>query len=422
MDSLEMNDTSRNEWHRNWRLVAAGSVCMFVTTIPPAVVGVFIKPLEREFGWSRTSITSAAAMTMIVAAFLSPFVSTALQRYGACWIGLIGMALTSLLFAAVALTTNHLGVYLGIWLFISCAIAFGGGQPWTTAVSRAFTYDRGLALGFTIAGGSIAAAVSPLIAANLMIEYGWRNAIAIMGLSAFAIFLPTTVFLIRGKSSVRDQAFDANTATIASESQSGITPQEALRSRAFWQLQSGLIFGCMIVNGMAVNLIPMLTSRALSTVQAASVVSALGVGAFVGKFIVGWLIDRIHPPRVVAATRLAGAAAAMVLYTADHHISLGTAYFVAFVAGIAVGGEIPVTALLSARQFGMCHFPKLYAWTFAGNRVASGVGPMLLALLYDLHGDYQWALGMSAALLCVSALLIATLKPGVPCASATRSR
>lgn len=414
-----MNDTSRNEWRRNWWLVAAGSVCMFVTTIPPAVVSVFIEPLEREFGWSRASITSAAAMTMIVAAFLSPFVSTAFQRYGARWIGLIGMALSALLFAAVALTSNHLGVYLGIWFLISCAVTFGGGQPWTTAVSRSFTHDRGLALGVTIAGGSIAGAISPLIAANLMIEYGWRNAIAIIGLSAFAIFVPITFFLIRGKSPARDQALAASTATVASESQSGVTPHDALRSPAFWQLQCGLILGCMIVNGIAVNLIPMLTSRALSVVQAASVVSALGVGAFVGKFLVGWLMDRIHPPRVVAATRLAGAAAAIVLYTADHHIGLGTAYFVAFVAGIAVGGEIPVTAFLSARQFGMSHFPRLYAWTFAGNRVASGVGPMALALLYDLHGDYQWALGMSAALLCVSALLIATLKPGVHCARKT---
>lgn len=414
-----MNDISRNEWRRNWWLVAAGSVCMFVTTIPPAVVSVFIEPLERDFGWSRASITSAAAMTMVVAAFFSPLVSAALHRYGARWIGFIGMALTALLFAAVALTTEHLWVYLSIWFLISCAVAFGGGQPWTTAVSRSFTHGRGLALGVTIAGGSIAGAISPLIAANLMIEYGWRNAIAIMGLSVFAVFVPITFFLIRGKSPARDQALAASTATVASEPQSGITPHEALRSRAFWQLQFGLIFGCMIVNGIAVNLIPMLTSRALSTVQAASVVSAVGVGAFVGKFLVGWLMDRTHPPRVVAATRLAGAAAALVLYTADHNIGLGTAYFVAFVAGIAVGGEIPVTAFLSARQFGMSHFPKLYAWTFAGNRVASGVGPMALAMLYDLHGDYQWALGMSAALLCVSALLIATLKPGVHGARAT---
>lgn len=419
-DDEQMQPASRNEWRLNWWLVAAGTVSMFVTTVPPGVIGVFIQPLETAFGWSRTSITSAVAMTMLVSAFFSPMLGVAIQRYGARWIGFCGMALTPLFFASLAFVTSQIWVYLGIWFLISCAIALGGIQPWTTAVSRAFTHDRGLALGLAIAGASLAGAISPPLSAYLVATYGWRAAYAILGLGCFAIFVPIAFLLIRGRSPIQTDAKAVAVETTPVEPDTGMTPREALRSRNFWQLQAGLVLGCMVVNGMAVNFIPMLTARSLTTIEAAGAMTALGIGAFVGKFLVGWLMDRIHPPLVVVITRLAGAATAFFLLYVEHHISMGLAYAVGFIAGIAVGGEIPETAFLSARQFGMAHFQRLYAWTFAGNRVSSAIGPVVLALLYDLHGDYRWALGMGAGLLVVSALLIATLGPPTHSSRAAR--
>ncbi|MDR7103730.1 MFS transporter [Croceicoccus sp. BE223] len=403
-----MHATHPGEWRLNWRLVAAGAVGMFVTTVPPASIGVFIEPLERDFGWSRTAITSAAAMTMIVAAFFSPPLGRAIDRYGARMLGFIGMLITPLVFAAVALVTSDVWMYLAIWFVMSLAITLGGGQPWTTAVSRGFVKDRGLALGLTIAGASIAGAATPPTAAWLVENFGWRSAHAIMGIACFIVFVPICLVLIRHKAvplaMTEQSGADGKPAEL-----SGMTPQRALRSPLFWQMQIGLVLGCLIVNGIAVNLIPMLTSRGMTTIEAASAMGLLGVGAFIGKFIVGWLMDRFYPPVVVGVTRLLGAVAALLLFFSGDAIGTGEAYLVAFIAGTAVGGEIPITAFLSARAFGMAHFASLYAWTFAANRLASGLGPMLLAFLYDLRGDYQMALIASTVLLVASALLIFTL-------------
>lgn len=398
------------EWRNNWRLVAAGSAGMFVTIMPTSAISVFIQPLEAEFGWSRTAITSAAAMTMLVAAIFSPPLARMIERYGARGIGLAGMAITPLLFAAVSLVDGEIWTYLLLWFLISCGIAAGGAQPWTTVVSKAFSKSRGLALGFTIAGASFAGIVTAPIAAHMLDQYGWREAHLYMGLATFAIFVPITLWLVRVRRDPAEPAASSPAASADAVSGGVLTPGTALRSRLFWQLQAGLFVGCLIVTGIAINFIPMLTSRGLSMTNAAYAMSFLGMGAFVGKFIVGWAMDRMSPPLVVGTTRLFGAASAIILLFADHSISMEGACLAGVIAGIGIGGEIPLTAFMSARYFAMTHFARLYGWTFAGNRIASGVGPLCIAMMFDFNGDYMLALAGSAVLLLLSAVSIFTLE------------
>ena len=43
---------------------------------------VFLLPLEREFGWARSQLTSVYSMYLLVGAFIAPLAGTLFDRYG----------------------------------------------------------------------------------------------------------------------------------------------------------------------------------------------------------------------------------------------------------------------------------------------------------------------------------------------------
>ena len=55
-----MTETSvLDEWKSGWLLVVAAGFGIALGSVQVYSTGVFIQPLEEEFGWSRSAITGA---------------------------------------------------------------------------------------------------------------------------------------------------------------------------------------------------------------------------------------------------------------------------------------------------------------------------------------------------------------------------
>src|ERR1044071_6459213 len=48
-----------------------------------ATLSIFVEPLAREFGWSRTAISGAVSLGGVLAALVSPLIGPLLDRHGA---------------------------------------------------------------------------------------------------------------------------------------------------------------------------------------------------------------------------------------------------------------------------------------------------------------------------------------------------
>ena len=48
--------------HPAWIVLGALTLCLLASTGIRAVFGVYIKPMEAEFGWSRGALSMAAAL------------------------------------------------------------------------------------------------------------------------------------------------------------------------------------------------------------------------------------------------------------------------------------------------------------------------------------------------------------------------
>src|SRR6202008_1871909 len=144
--------------------------------------GVMIAPLQAEFGWSRTQISSGPAVVAIVGVVLSPFMGMAIDRFGPRQVALVGVVLVSVALAMLSATSGNIWSWRVHWFLLSIAGLFVTFTVWTSAIARLFNAARGIAMAVAMCGVSIGALITPMMAYVLVEQFGWR--LAYIGLAA----------------------------------------------------------------------------------------------------------------------------------------------------------------------------------------------------------------------------------------------
>ncbi|HSE92889.1 MAG TPA: MFS transporter, partial [Methylomirabilota bacterium] len=118
--------------HPAWILLAALALCMMAASGLRNVFGVYIKPMETEFGWTRGALSVAAAASLLLLGAVGPLLGRLADRWGPRRV-----IIASLLVAGVgsisASAIQHLWhVYVTIGLLLT---AGAGGVAMTTGAA-----------------------------------------------------------------------------------------------------------------------------------------------------------------------------------------------------------------------------------------------------------------------------------------------
>ena len=169
---------ARRNIHYGWAMVGVTFLTTLISAGTVGAPGVFIVPLQHEFGWSTAEISSALSIRFILFGLMAPFAAALLNRYG-----LRNMTLTALLVVVSGLVASLL--MTKVWhLMLLWGVVIGLGTGMTalvlgaTIAARWFAERRGLVVGIltaSVATGQLA--FLPLLAA-LTDHYGWRIALA----------------------------------------------------------------------------------------------------------------------------------------------------------------------------------------------------------------------------------------------------
>src|SRR3954471_19039563 len=73
---------ARRNIHYAWAMVAVTFFTALVSAGTVGAPGVFIVPLQKEFGWSPAEISSALSIRFILFGLMAPFAAALLNRYG----------------------------------------------------------------------------------------------------------------------------------------------------------------------------------------------------------------------------------------------------------------------------------------------------------------------------------------------------
>ena len=91
-------------------VVALAGFTQSAETYP--VLGVFLKPMTKEFGWSRTLIVGAAAAAGVAAMLVSPLAGWVVQRFGARALMSSSVILLGAVILSLRWTTSPVTFYL----------------------------------------------------------------------------------------------------------------------------------------------------------------------------------------------------------------------------------------------------------------------------------------------------------------------
>jgi hypothetical protein len=73
---------SKSRFHYAWVAIAVTFLVMLITAGIRATPSVMMVPLERNFGWTRTTISLALAINLALFGLMGPFAAAAMQRFG----------------------------------------------------------------------------------------------------------------------------------------------------------------------------------------------------------------------------------------------------------------------------------------------------------------------------------------------------
>jgi predicted MFS family arabinose efflux permease len=389
-----------------WWIVFGATLSMFVAQGPVILytLGLFIKPLNQEFGWDRASISAAGGIAAIVSAITIPFVGSLIDRWGVRTVLLPIVVLCGASVALIALTPKSIVVFM---LLFAITGVLGSGQGplgYAKCVSAWFDDRRGLALGITMSGIGLGAALIPQYTQFLIGHLGWRAAYAGLGLLTVIVAFPAVFLFIR-------EPTGAKTAVARSQSSHpenrppDLEVREVLGGRRFWLIACALLLVSTVTQGLVVHTVPLLTDNGYSPETAATLMIAVGLSTMAGRLLSGYLVDRIFAPFVAAFFFL--------LPCLGIYLLVSTISPVAGIIslGLASGTEIDMIGFLTSRYFGMRRFGQLYGYLFASFVVGSAIGPYMMGLAFERLHSYEPALWMFSAFMLVASGAILSLGP-----------
>jgi len=377
----------------------------------------FFNPIVDELGWSYAATSFAASLRSIEGGIASPLVGFATDRYGARRLLVLGSILGGLGFILLA-RIQTLGSFYLIFIFLSVGSSLLFPVPGWTAVANWFVKKRGIALGTLSATMGIAGLIIYLV--NWLIGlYGWRQTLVILGIGMWAIGIPSALVVRTrpepyGLLPDGDEALPLkhglSTVTLSPEAPKGqeFTARAALRTRAFWMLAILVTLSAAALHAVVVHIMPYLVSIHFSRETAGLTASLLILVSAMGRFVLGWLTNRVDTRYLMALALLLQALGLLALTCVQ---GLGMAALFVGLFGPGYGGVITLRLTMQAEFFGSKAFGAIQGIMMAILIIGTMASPLLAGYCFDIYGTYRPAWLMMALLLLIATPLSILARP-----------
>ncbi len=405
-----------------WVVVASVFVMhMAAASLGPSTFSFFMADMGADLGVSRSALSLAVTLRLVVAGMVGPLVGILVDRFGPRWLGMAA----GLIGAGAVIS---LGLVQHLWtLYLLSAItglvAIGGpGSNIITMVPVAkwFAARRGRAMAIATIGLPAGGAASALAATWLIDTFDWRGAWVVYGAVMGIVAIPISFLFLRGspedlgvtleEGSTKRAKTERATPLVAERDW---TLREAVRTRTLWQIMIAMgVFG-FVVSGMIVHRVAFwqdvgITSGVLSLGIATDPVVLIFTAIRFGVFG-----ERIGPRALgmVGGIGLAVAFIPMVFTNGEVY----TIFLSSGLWGFFGGAFLAVSNLILPSYFGRKHLGSIRGLITPLQVAAVGLGAPIYGLLFDAGVDPSivWAGSMGIVALA-GALLFLTSRPVLP--------
>jgi predicted MFS family arabinose efflux permease len=392
-----------------WWVVAALCTTMFLSSGAAFyAMGVFVVPLQDEFGWSRGQISVALSLSALISGLFGPLAGALVGRVGARRLMGVGGVMLGISLGLLGLTRSLVYFY-GMFMVMAAWRSSTMIVPVGTVVANWFDRRRGLALGFTTAGIGLGGLVFAPLAALLIDAFGWEATFFIEGGIIIAVMVPLAAFVIRQQPSDMGLLPDGVGAAIdqhtgAAASADGWPLGEALRTPTFFFVSAAFSLAFATLGAVLIHVVPFLEDQGFSSAKAGLILGCVSGIGVIGKIGSGYLADRISPRLVTAAVFLMQAVGLLVLLRSGSS-ALGVAVF-AIVFGYSMGAVVALQPMMAVYCFGMASIATVLGAMVAVTSAFNALGPITAGFVYDATGAYSIIFVAYILIDCVAAGLV----------------
>jgi MFS family permease len=384
----------REGLHYAWIVTAVTCLALLGVAGVRSSFGVFVQPLQHEFGWDRAAISVTAVLSLILYGALGPLAGRLADRYGPKWVLVVSILLAGI--GALASSTMTRLWQFHVYYGLITSIGAGGAAMVTAAAmtSRWFAERRALVMGLAGAGVSAGQLVFLPLAAKLEISHGWRWSFAGMGLILIGVVLPVTLLLFRNdpaEMGLRPYGAGRESAMAGGQVDPGraTSLSEAVRHRGFWLL-AGSFFVCGYTSTglIGVHLIPHAVDHGFPKMVASGAMGLMGAMNVVGTTASGYICDRYGKRGPLAMYYFLRGLSLFFLLSVSNIAELN---LFAIVFGLNYISTVPATSTLTADLFGRRSVGMLFGWIFLSHQVGAALASYIGGVVYDLTGTYNLA-------------------------------
>ena len=352
----------------------------------------------------RADLKLRDAMTLWSTAVFGFFAGAVADKIGVKKLMVTGLLILSACFWQYSQAESLNQMYI-IHIFMGFVLCISGMLVNVILISRWFNNSRGLAIGILLAGTSTGNGLFPQFNTLLLSLGDWRE--VMIWLSLVPLFL-IPVLLILVKNGPGD--LQKNNTFEQSNQKGGFTLKQALKTKNFWLLSLMAFCTFYAILAMTGHVFLLLREENYVPQVAATGISLIFFGGFIGKIISGELAEKFGRKMILltgVGVMFFGSLFIILalIYKNPAFVWIGLALY-----GTGWGGLYTLIQLLTADLFGLIALGKIMGVINILDTFGGGLGPFFTGYLYDQTQGYLTPFMLISVLLVVAFVSSSMLK------------
>ncbi len=397
-----------------WWIVLAALVAISASAAPFvfASLGLFIIPLNEEFGWNRAQISTLLPVLTVTFMISQPIAGRLIDRLGTRRVLIPSTIAFGLGLVSIPVLVSELWHLAAIFVFIATCGVAANTLAYLRCISSWFNKRRGLAIGISISGIGVGYAYVPILVQTMINNYGWRSGYYALGGIVLCVIVPMITLVVKESPAelglLPDGSSESDSVNEGVSYNYGYSAAAAIRTGEFWLLS--LVFLCLafVLHGILLHLVPLLRDKGIESNTAALIASVMGSTVFVSRIFIGYLVDYFFAPKVALIFFALSALGFVVLSTSSSVLLMIVA---AIMIGLSLGAEVDLLAYLCGKYFGLRSFGEIYGILFISVLLGSALGSVAFGYGFELLGSYTEVLSFCAILNLFALIIINILGP-----------
>ncbi len=426
---ITVKQGKRPRYFYGWNIVGAAFLAQLSYAEHfSSILGFYFKPLNAEFGWSRSAMAAVQTIARVTEALIAPITGPIIDRYGPRVLMPVGAAVVGLAMMAITQMTAIWQFYLLRGVISAVGFALMGGMVINVAVSNWFVKKRGRAIAISRIGSNLSSIIFIPVTVFVIAASGWRTMFFIFAVVTWLVVLIPSALIMRRRPEdmgLYPDGIQPGPAEIKSrenekEEQTGPdsvgpepvwTRREVLKTSSFWLLSLSFGINSMAFQGINLSLAPYIQDLGYSEAMLASVMTFRSIMGATTLLFVGFLAEHADRILVRIVPFIFQGAAAFLLILAGKTIFLWTAIAL---YGLSISSIMVIQEVLWANNFGRLSLGVVRSLAFLVAFGFGASGPVAINAVFDILGSYHPAFYAIIGLSAVAAFTMAIVRPPKP--------